>query len=54
VLTNCVRHGAASQNRGAHPKFAAHLRGRVAHVAHLNAPRGAKLMAIYDRIDWTR
>ncbi len=54
VLTNCVRHGPSTQNRGKHPRFAAHLRGRIAHVAHLNPARGAKLLAIYDRIDWNR
>lgn len=30
VLTNCVRHGPATQNRGGHPDFRAHLMGRVA------------------------
>jgi RNA-directed DNA polymerase len=52
VLTNCVRHGAASQNRGGVLDFRAHLAGRVAYVASLNAARGAKLQALYDRIDW--
>ena len=53
VLTNCVQHGAASQNRAGVPHYRAHLAGKVAHVASLNASRGAKLQGIYDRIDWT-
>jgi RNA-directed DNA polymerase len=54
VLTNCVREGPSTQNHAAHANFAAHLRGRIAHVSHLNPDRGAKLLAIYDRIDWNR
>ncbi|MGK8206484.1 reverse transcriptase family protein [Burkholderia cenocepacia] len=52
ILTNCVRHGPASQNRGAHADFRAHLAGRVAHAAALNASRGAKLRALFERIAW--
>jgi hypothetical protein len=54
VLTNCARRGAASQNRAGHPHFAAHLRGRVAQVTQLNSARGARLLAIYNQIDWNR
>ncbi|AXF26037.1 RNA-directed DNA polymerase [Burkholderia pyrrocinia] len=52
ILTNCIRRGPASQNRDAHPDFRAHLAGRVAHAAALNAARGAKLCALFDRIAW--
>lgn len=52
VLTNCVRHGPGSQNRDSHTDFRAHLKGRVAHVAMLNATKGAKLKAIFERIAW--
>jgi hypothetical protein len=52
VLTNCVRHGPSSQNREGVRDFRAHLAGRVAYVASLNADRGAKLDAIYRRIEW--
>ncbi|MDR8729678.1 reverse transcriptase family protein [Burkholderia pseudomultivorans] len=52
ILTNCVRHGPASQNRDAHADFRAHLAGRVAHAAALNAARGAKLRALFERIAW--
>ena len=54
ILTNCVRHGPSSQNRGQHENFAAHLRGRVAYVSQLNKKRGAKLFALYQHIDWQR
>lgn len=54
ILTNCVQHGPASQNRDDHPNFAAHLAGRIAHVAQFHRPRAEKLRAIYARIDWTR
>ncbi|MFM0597292.1 reverse transcriptase family protein [Paraburkholderia dilworthii] len=54
ILTNCVRHGPHSQNRDAHSDFRAHLAGRVAHLAMLNAGRGAKLKAIFERIVWER
>jgi hypothetical protein len=52
ILTNCVRHGPASQNRANVPDFRAHLTGRVAHVAEVNPIRGRKLWAIHDRIAW--
>jgi hypothetical protein len=50
ILTNCVRHGPASQNRDGRPNFRAHLLGRISNVAQLNPARGAKLRAIFDRI----
>jgi retron-type reverse transcriptase len=53
ILTNCVHRGAASQNRGAHRDFRAHLLGRIAHAEKLSASRGAKLHAIFERIDWS-
>jgi hypothetical protein len=52
VLTNCVRHGAASQNRHEHADFRSHLRGRVAWVEAVAPGRGAKLRALLDAIDW--
>jgi RNA-directed DNA polymerase len=54
ILHNCATHGPASQNRDGHANFPAHLRGRIAHVQQLNPARGAKLLALYDRIDWQR
>lgn len=54
ILTNCVRLGPSTQNRQNVPDFAAHLRGRVAHVLQLNADRGEKLLSIYNEINWRR
>jgi hypothetical protein len=50
ILYNARKLGPASQNREAHPDFAAHLRGRIAHVAMLNPQRGEKLMRLYEQI----
>jgi hypothetical protein len=52
ILTNCVRHGPASQNREAHADFRAHLLGRVSHVQHVNPLRGERLRALFARIQW--
>ena len=54
ILTNCVRHGPASQNREQHENFAEHLRGRIAHVEQLSPKRAEKLFTLYCQIDWTR
>ena len=32
--------------------FRAHLAGRIAHVTMVNAARGAKLKATFDRAQW--
>ena len=52
ILTNCARHGPASQNRGNHPEFAAHLLGKLAWVRFIHPGKEAKLRAIFERIDW--
>jgi hypothetical protein len=52
TLTNCVRHGAQSQNREGHTDFRAHLAGRVSFVEMINPNRGAKLRLIYEQIQW--
>jgi hypothetical protein len=52
ILTNCVRHGAASQNRLAHPEFRAHLQGRVAFLASVHADKGRKLERLFEQIKW--
>lgn len=52
ILTNCVRHGPAAQNRANVPDFRAHLAGRVSHVAAVNPVRGRALWALFDRIAW--
>lgn len=52
TLHNCVRHGPNTQNRDLHRDFRASLLGRIAHASMLNSARGAKLKAIFARIDW--
>lgn len=52
ILTNCVRHGAASQNRESHPDFRASLEGRVGFVESINPAKGMKLRKIFDQIEW--
>ncbi|MEM6942444.1 MAG: reverse transcriptase family protein, partial [Pseudomonadota bacterium] len=53
ILTNCRRHGPATQNRAAHPAFRQHLEGRVAWHASVNPHRGRRLAALLDAIDWS-
>ncbi|MFN7924507.1 MAG: reverse transcriptase family protein [Bryobacteraceae bacterium] len=52
VLTNCARHGPASQNRTGHPNFRMHLEGRISFVEMIHPARGAKLRAIFQSIPW--
>lgn len=52
ILTNCAHHGPATQNRQNHPDFAAHLAGKLAWVRFIHPGKGAKLRAIFERIDW--
>lgn len=52
TLTNCIRHGTASQNRTNHPDFQGHLHGRVAFVESINPIHGRKLRRLFERIAW--
>lgn len=52
TLTNCVRHGPASQNREQRDNFRAWLGGKVAHVRMVSPGRGARLQRLYDAISW--
>jgi hypothetical protein len=52
TLTNCLRHGPASQNRERLVDFRAHLQGRVSFVESINPARGARLRGLYNRIAW--
>jgi hypothetical protein len=54
ILTNCVRHGPASQNRDGHADFRGHLAGRIAYVTMLNPARGGRLRALFEQIQWDR
>jgi RNA-directed DNA polymerase len=52
TLNNCVRQGPESQNRMAHPRFRAHLDGRIGWVESVNPAKGQRLRAIFNRIGW--
>ncbi|GHU27076.1 hypothetical protein AGMMS50256_06000 [Betaproteobacteria bacterium] len=52
ILTNCRRHGAASQNRRGLPDFRAHLMGRIGWFRQIRPEHGARLMSLFERIDW--
>jgi RNA-directed DNA polymerase len=52
ILSNCVRHGPASQNRARHADFRAHLAGRLTWLAALNPARAARLQRVFDSIAW--
>lgn len=52
ILTNCARHGPASQNHAGHADFQAHLAGRIGWASTLNPARGEKLREIHARIAW--
>jgi hypothetical protein len=53
ILTNCRRHGPASQNRHGQPDFRAYLLGRIGWFQQVNAARGEKLRGLFERIDWS-
>ena len=52
TLTNCIRSGPQTQNRGGHPNFHAHLEGRLSFVEWVNPAKGRRLRALFDRIPW--
>ncbi|MYN09966.1 reverse transcriptase family protein [Pseudoduganella aquatica] len=52
TLTNCVRHGPASQNRDRRPDFHAYLAGRISYVKMVNAARASRLQSLMDAIAW--
>lgn len=52
TLTNCIRLGPESQNRGAHPAFRAHLEGRVSFVESINPEKAKRLRALFQQIRW--
>jgi hypothetical protein len=53
LLFNAVRLGPDSQNRAGHPRFRAHLEGRIAWVASINPARGHRLKRLYQQIRWS-
>jgi RNA-directed DNA polymerase len=52
TLNNCVRLGPDAQNRTAHPRFRAHLDGRIGWVESVNPAKGQRLRALFDRVAW--
>jgi RNA-directed DNA polymerase len=52
ILTNCIRHGPASQNREGISDFRAYLAGKVSHVRSVNPARCEKLVRLLDQILW--
>lgn len=52
ILTNCLHHGPASQNRSGHQDFRAHLSGRISFVEMVNPIRGGKLRTLFEQIEW--
>jgi RNA-directed DNA polymerase len=52
TLTNCLKHGPASQNRHHHPDFRNHLDGRIVWISSLNPQRGEKLRRLFEAITW--
>jgi hypothetical protein len=52
ILTNCARLGPSRQNRDGHPRFRAHLEGRVAFVEMINPAKGQRLREILDKVNW--
>jgi RNA-directed DNA polymerase len=53
TLTNCRRHGPTSQNRDGRADFQGYLRGKIAWVKAIAPARGAKLLEIFEGIEWT-
>lgn len=52
ILTNCIRHGPASQNRDKHPHFRNYLKGKIAFVSMVNIEKGRKLLELFGAISW--
>ena len=52
ILTNCVRSGAETQNREAHPDFRSHLEGRISFVEMINPKKAKRLRKIFEQIAW--
>jgi hypothetical protein len=52
TLTNCLRHGPATQNRDNHPAFRQHLEGRISFVESINPAKGRRLRVLFNQIQW--
>jgi len=52
ILHNCARFGPDSQNREGHPRFRAHLQGRIAYIHSVSPARAARLRAVFEQVRW--
>jgi hypothetical protein len=52
MLTNCIRHGAESQNRDGHHNYRSQFNGRVAYVEMINPQKGERLRKLFEQIAW--
>ncbi|AEK62086.1 hypothetical protein [Collimonas fungivorans] len=52
ALTNCIRHGPASQNRDGRDNYQQFLAGRVSYVRMVNPQRGERLQRLFEQISW--
>ena len=53
ILHDAAVNGPAAANRSEHPRFSAHLLGRIAWVEQLNRRRGHRLRERFAAIDWS-
>lgn len=52
ILTNCVHHGPATQNRSGEADFKSHLLGKIAWVHSISPDKATPLRALFERITW--
>ena len=52
TLTNCVRHGPASQNRDGRANYRDYLAGKISYVMMVNPHRASKLQQLFQAIAW--
>lgn len=52
ILTNCIRSGPQTQNRGNHADFRAHLQGRLSFIEQVNPDKGRRLRTLFGQIQW--
>ncbi|CAN5161025.1 hypothetical protein BH11PSE11_BH11PSE11_36750 [soil metagenome] len=52
ILTNCIRHGPATQNRDQRKNDRVYLAGRIAYIRMINPGRAASLRKLFEDIVW--
>ena len=53
ILHHCIYSGPNSANAEQHVDFRAHLTGRIHYIAQENQTRRAKIMRLFEQIDWS-